>query len=224
MGFRNRVEAGRALAKKLMVHAGRQDVLVLALPCGGVPVAYEVATALQAPLDIFIVHKLGVPGREDLALGAVTSGGVRVFNHDVKHYLRVREPEIEAIGAREQKEVERRERFYRGDQPGPEVRGRTVILVDDGLASGAEMQAAVMALRLLQPARLIVAVPVLPVPVSEMWLQEADACVSVIAPTIRDSAGHWYADLPQTTDREVQALLQQALGINPTGFDETRAL
>jgi putative phosphoribosyl transferase len=224
MQFRNRIEAGQALAKKLMGYAHRKDVLVLALPRGGVPVAFEVAAALQAPLDVFIVRKLGVPGHEELAMGAIASGGVRVLNHEIRNYLRIREAEIEAIGAREKKELERRERLYRDDRQSPDVHGRTVILVDDGLATGATMRAAVMALSLRQPARIIVAVPVAPRFVCEEFLQEADECVCVLQPTILDGVGRWYADFTQTTDQEVQILLRQASSIHQPGLGETPAV
>ena len=157
--FRNRQEAGRLLAEQLTAYANRPDVLVLALPRGGVPVGYEVARALHAPLDVFVVRKLGVPGYEELAMGAVATGGVRVLNEEIVQRLGIPEYVIDAAVAREQQEVARRERLYRGGRPPPEVRGRTVILVDDGLATGATMRAAVMALRQLQPARIVVAVP-----------------------------------------------------------------
>ena len=157
--FRDRNEAGRRLAEKLRAYANRPDVLVLALPRGGVPVAYEIARALGAPLDVFVVRKLGVPGYEELAMGAVATGGVRVLNDQLVQRLRIPEYVIEAAATREQQELARRERLYRGGRPPPEVRGRTVILVDDGLATGATMRAAIMALRKLQPARIVVAVP-----------------------------------------------------------------
>src|ERR1700704_5615706 len=157
--FRNRNAAGRLLAEKLAVYAGRPDVLVLALPRGGVPVAYEVARALAAPLDVFLVRKLGVPGYEELAMGAVATGGVRVLNDQIVMALGIRSFLIDAVAAQEQQELARRERLYRGGRPPPEVRGRTVILVDDGLATGATMRAAIMALRQLQPAHIVVATP-----------------------------------------------------------------
>jgi predicted phosphoribosyltransferase len=157
--FRNRNEAGRLLANKLTAYANRPDVLVLALPRGGVPVAYEVARALGAPLDVFVVRKLGVPGHEELAMGAIATGGVRVLNDQIVQRLRIPEYIVDAVAAREQPELRRRERLYRGGRPPPQVRGRTVILVDDGLATGATMRAAIMALRQLQPARIVVAIP-----------------------------------------------------------------
>jgi len=157
--FRDRREAGRLLATKLAAYANRPDVIVLALPRGGVPVAYEVAQALNAPLDIFLVRKLGVPGYEELAMGAIATGGVRVLNDQLVGGLRIPDYVVDEVAASEQQELARRERLYRGDRPAPDVRGRTVILVDDGLATGATMLAAVKALRQQQPARIVVAVP-----------------------------------------------------------------
>src|SRR5207248_6634021 len=159
MYFRDRADAGRTLATMFMGYAGRPDLLVLALPRGGVPVAYEVAGALSAPLDVFVVRKLGVPGYEELAMGAVATGGARVLNDQIVQRLGIPQSIIDAVAAREQQELARRERLYRGGRPPPDVRGRTVILVDDGLATGATMRAAVMALPKLRPARIVVAVP-----------------------------------------------------------------
>src|SRR5918996_5545289 len=156
--FRDRTEAGRLLAEKLAAYAHRPDVIVLALPRGGVPVAYEVARALGAPLDVFLVRKLGLPGHEELAMGAIASGGVRVLNDQVVRALRIPDYVIDAVAAWENQELVRREQLYRGDRPPPDVHGRTVILIDDGLATGATMLAAVKALRQLQPARIVVAV------------------------------------------------------------------
>src|SRR5213082_2471793 len=158
--FHDRADAGRYLATKLQTYANRPDVLVLALPRGGVPVAFEVARALDAPLDVFIVRKLGVPGHEELAMGAIASGGVRVMNRDVLDYMPVPQKMIDAVAQREQRELERREREYRGARPPLEVRGKTVIVVDDGLATGSTMRAAVRALRKMDPQAVIVAVPV----------------------------------------------------------------
>src|SRR5438105_6479731 len=160
--FRDRTEAGRLLAAKLTAYANRPDVIVLALPRGGVPVAYEVARALNAPLDVFLVRKLGVPGYEELAMGAVATGGVRVLNDEIVNGLRIRDDVVDAVTAWQQQELARREQLYRGDRPAPDVRGRTVILVDDGLATGATMHAAIAALRRQQPARIVVAVPTAP--------------------------------------------------------------
>src|ERR1700704_2876060 len=172
--YRDRSEAGQVLARKLTHYAGRQDVLVLALPRGGVPVAFEVAKALHAPLDVFLVRKLGVPGHEEFAMGAIATGGVRVINQDVVRSRGISPATIDAIAAREQQELERRERLYRGDRPSPDVRGRTVILVDDGLATGATMHAAIAALRRQQPARLVVAVPTAPPETCEALRAEGD--------------------------------------------------
>src|SRR5437868_2307001 len=180
--FRDRFEAGRILAQELMKYAGRPDVLVLALPRGGVPVAYEVARRLQAPLDVFLVRKLGLPGQEELAMGALASGGVRVLNEEVVRILQVPEEVIDEVAAREQQELERRERLYRGDRPPPDVRGRTVILIDDGLATGASMRAAVAALRQQQPARIVVAVPVGAPETCYEFQQEADEVICARTP------------------------------------------
>jgi erythromycin esterase-like protein/adenine/guanine phosphoribosyltransferase-like PRPP-binding protein len=205
--FRNRNEAGRSLAKKLTAYANRPDVLVLALPRGGVPVAYEVARALGAPLDVFVVRKLGVPGYEELAMGAVATGGARVLNDQIVQRLGVPQSIIDAVAAREQQELARRERLYRGGRPPPDVRGRTVILVDDGLATGATMRAAIMALRQLQPARIVVAVPTASPETCEELKAEADDVVCAITPEPFLAVGHWYEDFSQTTDEEVRDLL-----------------
>jgi erythromycin esterase-like protein/predicted phosphoribosyltransferase len=205
--FRNRNEAGRLLAKRLTAYANRPDVLVLALPRGGVPVAYEVARALGAPLDVFVVRKLGVPGHEELAMGAVATGGVRILNDQIVQRLRIPEYIIDAVAAREQPELVRRERLYRGGRPPPDVRGRTVILVDDGLATGATMRAAIMALRQLQPARIVVAIPTASPETCEELKAEVDEVVCAITPELFLAVGHWYEDFPRTTDEEVRDLL-----------------
>ena len=217
MLFRNRVEAGRQLAAKLMAYADRPDVLVLALPRGGVPVAYEVARALDAPLDVFLVRKLGLPGQEELAMGAIATGGVRVLNEDVVRALDLPDEVIDEVTAREQQELKRRERMYRGDRPPPDVRGRTVILVDDGLATGSTMRAAVAALRQMQPACIIVAVPVgAPETCAELQ-DEADEVVCARAPEPFYAVGVWYGDFSQTTDEEVRDLLERAAERTPVG-------
>jgi len=217
MLFRNRVEAGRQLAAKLMAYADRPDVLVLALPRGGVPVAYEVARALDAPLDVFLVRKLGLPGQEELAMGAIATGGVRVLNEDVVRALDLPDEVIDEVTAREQQELKRRERMYRGDRPPPDVRGRTVILVDDGLATGSTMRAAVAALRQMQPACIIVAVPVgAPETCAELQ-DEADEVVCARAPEPFYAVGVWYGDFSQTTDEEVRDLLERAAERTPIG-------
>src|SRR5437899_5686506 len=180
--FRDRSEAGRLLAEKLTAYADRPDVLVLALPRGGVPVAYEVARALRAPLDVFIVRKLGVPGYEELAMGAVATGGVRVLNDQVVNGLRIPDYVVDAVTTWEQQELARREQLYRGDRPAPDVRGRTVILVDDGLATGATMHAAIAALRRQQPARIVAAVPTAPPEMCEALRAEVDDVICAITP------------------------------------------
>jgi len=210
MRFRDRTEAGRALAAKLKKYAGRPDVLVLALPRGGVPVAYEVARELNAPLDVFLVRKLGLPEREELAMGAIATGGVRVLNEDVIRVLHVPDEVIDAVAAEQQRELERRERLYRGDRPPPEVGGRTVILVDDGLATGSTMRAAIAALRKQRPARVVVAVPVGAPDTCAEFRDEADEVVCARTPEPFFAVGLWYADFSQTTDEEVHDLLRRA--------------
>jgi predicted phosphoribosyltransferase len=193
-----------------MEYAGRQDVLVLALPRGGVPVAFEVARALEAPLDIFVVRKLGVPGYEELAMGAIASGGAWVLNNDVIEALKTPFHVIQAVAARERRELERRERAYRGNRPPLEVRGRTVFLVDDGLATGSTMRAAVAALRRLRPDRLIVAVPTAALSTCAEIGQEVDECICVMTPEPFHAVGVWYEDFSQTTDDQVSDLLERA--------------
>jgi putative phosphoribosyl transferase len=210
MRFRDRSDAGRRLAAKLKAYAGRPDVLVLALPRGGVPVAFEVAQALHAPLDVFLVRKLGVPGHEELAMGALATGGVRVLNKDVVRKLGIPEDVIDAVSAAERRELERRERNYRGDQPPPDLRGRTVILVDDGLATGATMRAAVAAVRQQGPARVVVAVPVGAPETCAELREEADETVCAITPDPFYAVGLWYEDFSQTSNEEVRDLLEQA--------------
>jgi predicted phosphoribosyltransferase len=208
--FRDRREAGRLLAEPLADYAGRPDVLVLALPRGGVPVAYEVARALDALLDVFLVRKLGVPGREELALGAIATGGVRLLNEDVVRGLRVPPEIIDRVEAAERTELERREREYRGDRPPPDVRGRTVILIDDGLATGASMRAAVAALRQGRPARIVVAVPIAAPSTCEEFRDEVDEVICARTPEPFFAVGLWYEDFAQTTDDEVRDLLRRA--------------
>jgi putative phosphoribosyl transferase len=210
MLYRDRREAGRQLAAKLAAYAGRPDVIVLALPRGGVPVAYEVARALGAPLDIFLVRKLGLPGREELAMGAVASGGIRVLNEEVVRALRIPEEVIDEVAAEEMEELERRERLYRGDWPPPDVRGRTVILIDDGLATGSTMRAAIAALRQQHPARIVVAVPVGAPETCAEFQDEADEAICALTPDPFYAVGLWYGDFTQTTDEEVRDLLEQA--------------
>ena len=208
--FRDRREAGRLLATKLAAYANRPDVIVLALPRGGVPVAYEVARGLGAPLDIFLVRKLGVPGYEELAMGAIATGGVRVLNDQLVGGLRIPDYIVDEVAASEQQELARRERLYRGDRPTPDVRGRTVILVDDGLATGATMLAAVKALRQQQPARIVVAVPTASPETCEQLRAEVDEVICAITPEPFHAVGLWYEDFSQTTDEEVRDLLARS--------------
>jgi putative phosphoribosyl transferase len=210
MLFRDRREAGQILARTLMAYADRQDVIVLALPRGGVPVAWEVARALHAPLDVFLVRKLGLPGHEELAMGAIASGGVRILNADLVRALRLSPDDIEAAVEKEQHELERRERLYRDDRPAPDVHGRTVILIDDGLATGSTMRAAVAALRQQGPARIIVAVPVGAAETCAELEREVDEVICARTPEPFYAVGIWYGDFSQTTDEEVHDLLEQA--------------
>lgn len=205
--YRDRLEAGRILATKLTAYADRKDVVVLALPRGGVPVAFEVAKALQAPLDVFVVRKLGVPGHEELAMGAIATGGVYVVNEHVVHMLAIPDSVIEEVAEREQKELERREQLYRDDLPPPDVRDRTIILVDDGLATGSTMRAAVAALRKQHPARIVVAVPVAAPVVRDEFKAEVDEIVCASTPEPFFGVGYWYEDFSQTSDEEVHDLL-----------------
>jgi len=210
--FRDRREAGRLLAAKLSGYANRPDVVVLALPRGGVPVAAEVARALGAPLDVFVVRKLGVPGHEEFAFGAIATGGVRVLNEDVVRALQIPDRVIDAVAAREQEELARRERVYRGDRPPLDVRGRTVILVDDGLATGATMHAAIRALRQQQPARIVVAVPTASPETCDELKRVVDEVVCATTPDPFYAVGLWYEDFSQTTDEEVRELLARSTG------------
>jgi putative phosphoribosyl transferase len=208
--FSNRTEAGRLLAEKLINYGGRADVIVLGLPRGGVPVAYEVAKRLGVPLDVFIVRKLGVPGFEELAAGAIASGGVRVLNDDVVRALPNADETIESITARETAELERREQSYRDGRPAPELRNRVVILVDDGLATGATMRAAVKALRHLGVAKIVVAVPVGPPDTCREFEDEADETICASVPEFFQAVGQYYEDFSQTSDDEVRELLARA--------------
>jgi putative phosphoribosyl transferase len=205
--FRDRTDAGRQLADELLLYGGRDDVIVLALPRGGVPVAAEVARLLALPLDVFVVRKLGVPGHEELAMGAIASGDVRVLNGDVINALAVPAEILEAVTALEREELERRERYYRGDRPAPEPRRRTVILIDDGLATGASMRAAVAALRQQEAAKIIVAVPVGAPSTCRELDDEADESICLIAPDSFVGVGQYYEDFSQTSDEEVRELL-----------------
>jgi putative phosphoribosyl transferase len=212
--YRDRRDAGRTLAAALGEYAGREDVVVLALPRGGVPVAFEVAEALGAPLDVFVVRKLGVPWQEELAMGALASGGagepVRVLNDEVIAMYHISDAEIAAVTEAERRELARRERAYRGDRPAADVRGRTAILVDDGLATGSTMRAAVAALRQEGPARVVVAVPISAPDACDAFRAVADDVVCARTPEPFVAVGLWYDDFTQTEDEEVHALLARA--------------
>ena len=212
--FRNRRDAGRRLAAELRTYANRSDVIVLALPRGGVPVGYEVATALDVPLDVFVVRKLGLPWHEELAMGALASGGVRILDDDLIRVARVSAEDIERVTAAEQIELERRERRYRGDRPFPDLTGKTVLLVDDGLATGSTMRAAVAALRQEVPRSIVVAVPVAAPATCDAFRDIADDIVCAVTPEPFRAVGLWYDDFSQTTDEEVHELLIQA-GVPP---------
>ena len=210
MLFQDRFEAGRFLASKLKRLANRPDVVVLALPRGGVPVGYEVAKVLNAPLDVFVVRKLGIPGHKELAMGAIASGGVRVLNEDLVRALGIPDELIEAVAAEEEQELERREREYRDGRPPVEVSGRTVILVDDGLATGSSMRVAVEALRKKNPAQIIVAVPVASRTTCAEFESEVDQVICAVTPEPFWAVGQWYRDFSQTSDEEVRDLLRRA--------------
>jgi putative phosphoribosyl transferase len=210
MLFRDRTEAGRLLAERLRRYAGRSDLLVLGLPRGGVPVAYEVAQALGAPLDVFLVRKLGVPGHEEVAMGAIATGGVRVVNEDFVRELGITPEAIERVAASEQRELDRRERAYRGSRPPPDVAGKTVILVDDGLATGSTMRAAAEALRRRKPARIVVGVPVAAPETCRELESLVDDVVCAVTPRPFLAVGRWYQDFSETSDEEVRALLAAA--------------
>jgi putative phosphoribosyl transferase len=208
--FANRAGAGRELAAALSDYRNRDNVAVLALPRGGVPVAYEVARELRTPLDVFVVRKLGLPAQPELAMGAIASGGVQVLNDEVVHALGVPQETIEKVAAREREELARRERLYRGDRSPQSVEGKTVILVDDGVATGSTMRAAIKALREQKPAELVVAIPVAPPETVEALRREADNVVCVRMPEPFLALGAWYSSFPQTPDAEIQALLARA--------------
>jgi predicted phosphoribosyltransferase len=216
MRFQDRFEAGRVLASKLTELANRPDIVVLALPRGGVPVGFEVAKALEVPLDIFVVRKLGVPGHQELAMGAIASGGIRVLNECVVQALHIPPNIIEAVAAEEERELERRELEYRAGRPPTDVRGRTVILVDDGLATGATMRVAARALRQKQPAQIVVAVPVASTRTCSEFAAEVDKIVCAVTPEPFWAVGQSYQDFSQTSDDEVRELLRQAANLPAT--------
>jgi putative phosphoribosyl transferase len=210
--FHDRRDAGQRLALALRAYSHRSDLIVLALPRGGVPVAFEVAAELGAPLDVFVVRKLGLPWHEELAMGAIASGGVQILNHDLIRIARVSNAQIAHVIATEEAELARRERLYRGNRPFPDLRDKTVILVDDGLATGASMRAAVEALRLEGPARIVVAVPVAAPEVCDAFRDIADDVVCAETPEPFLGVGRWYADFSQTTDSEVHDILERSRG------------
>jgi len=208
--FQNREDAGRVLAERLTEYAHRPDVIVLALPRGGVPVAAQVAARLGVPLDVFLVRKLGVPGHEELAMGAIASGGVRVINTDVTRALRIPDEVIDRVAEIEARELERRERLYRDNRPFPGLENKIVILIDDGLATGSTMRAAARAVREQHPSRLVVAVPVAAGDTCEALAREVDAVVCAFTPEPFHAVGQWYEEFSQTTDEEVRELLARA--------------
>jgi putative phosphoribosyl transferase len=214
--FRDRTEAGQLLARALDEYTGRDDVVILALPRGGVPVAFEIARRLRAPLDVFLVRKLGVPWHPELAMGALAMGGVEVLNEDVVRAYGIPPHVIRAVAAHEQVELSRRAREYRGDRPFPPLEGRTVMLVDDGLATGSTMRAAVAAVRKQKPGTIVVAVPVAAAQTCEEFRQEVDRLVCLRTPDAFAAVGAWYEDFSQTSDKEVRTLLAAAANPVPT--------
>ncbi|OGT60422.1 MAG: phosphoribosyl transferase [Gammaproteobacteria bacterium RIFCSPHIGHO2_12_FULL_43_28] len=208
--YSNREEAGKILAKLLHSYAGQKDALVLALPRGGVPVAYEIAKALHLPLDVFIVRKLGVPGHSELAMGAIAMGGATVFNDDIVHELQISQTEINRVIATEEQELLRRQAVYRGDKPFPPLRGKTIILVDDGVATGATIRSAILSLKKVQPATLIVAVPVADRSICKILQPLVDEFYCPLQPDQLYAVGAWYEDFSQTEDEEVFSLLRKA--------------
>jgi predicted phosphoribosyltransferase len=217
MLFQDRREAGRVLAERLQPYANRPDVMVLALPRGGVPVAFEVAEALHAPLDVFLVRKLGLPGQEELAMGAIATGGVLVLNEELVEALGIPEGVIREVAREEERELERREQVFRDDRPLPNVHGKTVILIDDGLATGSTMRAAVAALRQLGPRRIVVAVPVAAAETCDEFRGLVDDIVCAETPEPFYGVGRWYEDFTQTSDEEVRELLARASGEHAVG-------
>ena len=212
--YKDRTDAGQQLAERLATYLDRKDVLVLGLPRGGVPVAYEVAKALNVPLDVYLVRKLGAPGQEELAMGAIATGGVMLLNHDVIRELGITDEMTRAISMREWQELARREGLYRGARPLPEVAGKTVILVDDGLATGFTMRAAIAALKKQGPAHIVVAVPVAAAQTADELAAEVDEVVCLYTPSLFYAVGLWYGDFRPVTDEQVHALLHAGSALN----------
>ena len=208
--FQDRIEAGRLLAREFMRYADQPDLIVLGLPRGGVPVAFEVARALRAPLDVFVVRKLGTPGQPELAMGAIASGGVRVINDEVVREMGIPADVIDAVAEEEGRELKRRELAYRGSHSGPEVRGRTVLLIDDGVATGSTLRAAIRALKSQHPARLVVGVPAAAGSTCRELRPEVDEFVALMTPEPFHAVGEWYQNFGQTSDSEVTELLDRA--------------
>jgi putative phosphoribosyl transferase len=211
--FKDRTDAGKKLAKELSKYANRADVLILALPRGGVPVAFEVAKELNVKLDVFIVRKLGVPQNEELAMGAIASDNIRVLNEDVVRSYQIPENVIDTVTANELRELERRERTYRENRPKPEISGKTVILIDDGLATGATMQAATAALKTKNPAKIVIAVPTAATDTCRAFEEKVDEIICIATPEPFYGVGAWYGDFSQTTDEEVCKLLEKAASL-----------
>ncbi len=222
MAFHDRTEAGKQLAAMLGAYAHRPDVLVFGLPRGGVPVAYEVALALSAPLDIIVVRKLGLPYEPELAMGAIALGGIRVLNADIVSGLHVPPEVVEVVTAEQQRELTRRERLYRGDRPFPDLRGRVVILVDDGIATGATIRAAIAVVRQQQPARIVIAVPVASASTCDELRKEVDELVCALEPEELYGIGLWYEQFPQLGDDDVRGLLAKAWRTDSGGAYEPR--
>lgn len=208
--FHNRTEAGRRLAAQLSQYANSPDVLVLGLPRGGIPVAYEIAKALHVPLDVWLVRKLGVPGQEELAMGAIASGGVMILNNEIINLLKISREAVEQVAAAEKQELERRDQAYRGDRPLPQIENHTIILVDDGIATSSTLRAAIAALQRHQPKHIVVAAPVAPPSVCESLKTIVDDVVCLNTPEPLHSIGMWYIDFSQTTDNEVRDLLRRS--------------
>jgi predicted phosphoribosyltransferase len=209
MKYDDRTQAGKVLAENFRGLTNHKDILVLALPRGGVPVAYEIAKTLNAPLDVFIVRKLGVPTHEELAMGALATGGVTVFNEEIVRQLHIPKEMMDEVIEKEKVELARREAAYRGNKPLPEIKNKTIILVDDGIATGATMRAAVKALRLLKPAKIIIAIPVAEYNTCQEMEKIADEVICPLKPTMFYAVGAWYENFPQTTDEEVCELLKR---------------